>query len=109
MLDLSLFSNRVFASTTVSALLNYVCVFCVLFVLPFLLIQGRGLDARQAGLVLTAQPLVMAAVAPVSGTLSDRIGHRLLATTGMLLLAAGMLLLAALACARDDEGAEGPA
>jgi len=97
MLDLTLFRSRVFSSTTVSALLNYACVYAVLFVVPFLLVQGRGLDTRQAGLVLTAQPLVMAVVAPVSGALSDRIGSRLLASLGMLLLAAGLLLLAALA------------
>jgi len=96
MLDLSLFHNKVFSATTVSALLNYACVYCVLFVLPFLLIQGRGLTAQHAGLVLTAQPVVMAIVAPFSGTMSDRIGSRLPATVGMLLLAAGMFALAIL-------------
>lgn len=97
MLDLSLFESRVFASTTVSALLNYVCVYAVLFVVPFLLIQGRGLDTQQAGLVLTAQPLVMAVAAPASGALSDRIGSRILATLGMLVLTGGLVLLAFLA------------
>lgn len=97
MLDLSLFRSRVFSAATVSALLNYVCVYSILFLLPFLLIQGRGLDTQQAGLVLTAQPLVMAIVAPISGTLSDRIGSRLLSTLGMLILAAGLVLLALLA------------
>ena len=96
MLDLSLFHNKVFSATTVSALLNYACVYCVLFVLPFLLIQGRGLTAQHAGLVLTAQPVVMAIVAPFGGTMSDRIGSRLPATVGMLLLAAGMFALAIL-------------
>jgi EmrB/QacA subfamily drug resistance transporter len=97
MLDLSLFRSRVFSAATVSALLNYVCVYSIIFLLPFLLIQGRGLDTQQAGLVLTAQPLVMAIVAPISGTLSDRIGSRLLSTLGMLILAAGLVLLALLA------------
>ncbi|HEV2852041.1 MAG TPA: MFS transporter [Thermoanaerobaculia bacterium] len=97
MLDLTLFRSRTFSGTTVSALLNYICVYSVLFVLPFLLIQGRGLDTRHAGLVLTAQPIVMAVVAPLSGALSDRIGSRPLATLGMLALAAGLLLLATLA------------
>jgi EmrB/QacA subfamily drug resistance transporter len=97
MLDLSLFRSRVFSAATVSALLNYVCVYSIIFLIPFLLIQGRGLDTQQAGLVLTAQPLVMAVVAPLSGTLSDRIGSRLLATLGMLILAAGLVLLALLA------------
>jgi EmrB/QacA subfamily drug resistance transporter len=97
MLDLTLFRSRTFTGTTVSALLNYICVYSVLFVLPFLLIQGRGLDTRHAGLVLTAQPIVMAIVAPLSGALSDRIGSRPLATLGMLALAAGLLLLARVA------------
>lgn len=96
MLDLSLFRSRPFSAATASALLNYACVYAVLFVLPFLLIQGRGLGTRQAGLVLTAQPIVMAVVAPLSGALSDRVGSRGPATIGMLLLAAGLVCLALL-------------
>lgn len=97
MLDLSLFRSRVFSAATASAVLNYACVYAVLFVLPFLLIQGRGLDTRQAGLVLTAQPVVMAVVAPLSGALSDRIGSRGPATVGMLLLSVGLVCLGLLA------------
>lgn len=93
MLDLSLFRNPLFSSVTLSALLNYSSVFSVLFALPFLLIQGRGLTAQHAGLVLTAQPIVMAAMAPVSGTLSDKIGSRIPATIGMAIITAGILLL----------------
>ena len=93
MLDLSLFRSRLFAAATGRALLNYVCVYSVVFVLPFLLIQQRGLNTQQTGLVLTAQPLVMAIVAPASGALSDRIGSRTLATAGMGVLALGLLLL----------------
>jgi EmrB/QacA subfamily drug resistance transporter len=97
MLDLALFRSRVFSGTTVSALMNYICVYSVLFVIPFLLIGGRGLNTQQAGLVLTAQPIVMAIVAPISGTLSDRIGSRMLTTIGMVVLALGLLLLALVA------------
>lgn len=96
MLDLSLFGSRTFSASAASALLNYSCVYAVTFVLPFLLIQGRGLGTARAGLVLTAQPIVMAVVAPISGTLSDRIGSRGLATAGMVLLATGLVLLALL-------------
>lgn len=97
MLDLSLFRSRVLSAATASALLNYVCTYAVLFVLPFLLIQGRGLDTKQAGLVLTAQPIVMAMVAPLAGSLSDRIGSRILATSGMAVLAIGLVFLGSLA------------
>jgi EmrB/QacA subfamily drug resistance transporter len=94
MLDLSLFQSHVFSASSVSALLNYACVYALLFVLPFLLIQGRGLDAQHAGLVLTAQPVVMAIVAPFSGSISDRAGTRWPAILGMLILLAGLLVVA---------------
>ena len=58
--------------------------------------QGRGLTPSQAGLILTAQPLVMAVVAPLSGALSDRIGSRLPSSLGMAILASGLLLLSRL-------------
>ncbi len=93
MLDLSLFGNRLFSASTLSAVLNYMCLYSVLFLLPFYLIQGRGLNAAQAGLVLTAQPLLMAVSAPLSGTLSDRIGSRLPGTLGMAIQAVGLFTL----------------
>ncbi len=96
MLDLSLFKNTVFSASTLSAVGNYMALYSTLFLLPFYLLQGRSLDPAQAGLLLTAQPLVMAVAAPVSGTLSDRIGSRLPATLGMLILAVGLFLLSRL-------------
>lgn len=96
MLDLSLFNSRVFSLSVLSAIFNYVCVYTILFLMPFYLIQGRGMDPAQAGLLLTAQPIVMAIVAPISGTLSDRIGARLPGMLGMAGLAAGLYLLAQL-------------
>jgi EmrB/QacA subfamily drug resistance transporter len=97
MLDLTLFRSRVLTASTVTALLNYICLYSVLFIVPFLLIQARGLNTQQAGLVMTAQPIVVALVTPFSGTLSDRIGSRVLAVLGMFVLALGLVLLAAVA------------
>lgn len=96
MLDLSLFSNRLFTTSTTSALFNYMALFSILFLMPFYLLQGRGLSPSQAGLILTAQPIVMAIIAPLSGTLSDRVGTRLPAVLGMVILAAGLFLLSRL-------------
>jgi EmrB/QacA subfamily drug resistance transporter len=93
MLDLSLFRNRVFAASTASALLNYCCVYSVIFTIPFLLIQGRHLSPQQTGVLMTAQPIVMAIVAPISGSLSDKIGSRIPATLGMMILTAGLIFL----------------
>ncbi len=96
MLDLTVFHQRLFAAAAACALLNYICVYGVLLLLPFYLIQGRGLHPAQAGLLLTAQPLVMTIAAPLSGMLSDRIGARVPGTLGMAILAAGLFLLAGL-------------
>ena len=93
MLDLSLFRRRLFNMAAISPLLNYICVYGVTFLMPFYLIQGRGLSAAQAGLILTAQPLVLALMAPFSGTLSDHIGSQIPSTLGMLILGVGLFLL----------------
>ncbi|MEA4909059.1 MAG: MFS transporter [Anaerolineaceae bacterium] len=96
MLDLSLFRRPVFSAATASAVLNYMSLYPVGFVMPFYLIQGLGLNSAQAGLLLTAEPAIMAIVAPISGTLSDRIGSRLPATLGMVILAGGLVMLSLL-------------
>lgn len=96
MLDLSLFRERVFSASSASAVLNYICVFSILFLMPFYLLQGKQLDPSTAGLVLTAQPIVMAIVAPISGTLSDKIGVQLPSVFGMGVLGIGLFLLSRL-------------
>lgn len=93
LLDLSLFSNRVFSASTFSSLLNYIAVFSVLLLLPFYLIQGRNFTPSQAGLILTVQPVVMAITAPIAGSISDRIGTQKPSVIGMITLAVGLLLL----------------
>jgi MFS family permease len=97
MLDLSLFTrSRAFSGAVSSAVLNYFCVYSILFLMPFYLIQGLKLSTAQTGLILTAQPIIMAVIAPISGTLSDRIGTRRLAMIGMFFLAVGLYLLSRL-------------
>lgn len=96
MLNLELFSAPLFTMSTLSAVLNYICVYSITFLMPFYLIQGLGQNSAQAGLVLTVQPIVMAIAAPLSGILSDRIGSRIPGMLGMAILSGGLLLLSRL-------------
>ncbi len=96
MLDLRLFRDRVFSASVSSATLNYICVYGLIFLMPFYLQQGRGLSPAEAGSLLTAQPLIMAIVAPFSGSLSDRMPAWVPSTLGMLILAIGAWLLSGL-------------
>jgi EmrB/QacA subfamily drug resistance transporter len=93
MLDLSLFRERAFASPVLSGVLNFVCTSSIVFLLPLYLLLGRGLTPSEAGLILVTQPLVMASITILSGTLSDRIGSRVPATLGMLILSLGLFML----------------
>jgi EmrB/QacA subfamily drug resistance transporter len=92
-LDLVL-KNRLFAAANTAALLNYMALYGIgLLTAIFLeLVQGRS--AALSGWLLLSQPLLMAALSPFSGRLSDRIGSRVLATGGMVAIAGGMVLLA---------------
>jgi EmrB/QacA subfamily drug resistance transporter len=88
--------NRVFAAANSAAFLDYVAVFAVTTLTAVFLEVVQGRSPQQAGLILLAQPVVMAVLSPFTGRLSDRVGSRLPATAGMTLVAAGVLQLALL-------------
>ncbi|HDJ33117.1 MAG TPA: MFS transporter [Bacteroidetes bacterium] len=85
--------NRTFAFSNLAALINYSATFGVGFLLSLYLQYIKNLQPREAGLVLLAQPLIMAVVSPLSGRLSDKLEPRIVATTGMGLSSLGLLLL----------------
>ena len=96
MLDLRLFRERAFATPIASGVLNFICTSSIVFLMPLYLILGRGMAPAEAGLILITQPLVMASIMILSGSLSDRIGRALPATLGMLILSLGLFLLSRL-------------
>jgi len=96
LLDLSLFYKRVFSASVISAVLNYLAVFSILLLMPFYLLQGREFSPSHAGLILTVQPIVMAIIAPISGSISDRIGTRIPTVFGLVILAIGIFMMSGL-------------
>lgn len=83
LMDLQLLKIRMFSAGVVSAMLSFMASFVTVLLLPFYLNDIAGLEPWMMGLVMTAQPLVIFFVAPVSGNLSDRMGSRLLSSAGM--------------------------
>jgi EmrB/QacA subfamily drug resistance transporter len=93
-LNVRLFSqNRVFALSNFSAFINYAATFAISFMLSLYLQYVKGMEAREAGIILIAQPSLMAIVASFSGRLSDKMNPRFLAALGMALSMVGLLIL----------------
>ena len=94
MLDLSLFRNRVFATSTTAVLMNALARGAFTFVLVFYL-QGppRYLDPFTAGLYLIPVSASLATFGPVAGWLSDRYGPTWFSVAGLLVSASGFLWL----------------
>ncbi len=87
------FENKIFASSNLSAFINYAATFAVSFVLSLYLQYAKHLSPKEAGLVLITQPILMALVAIFSGRLSDKINPRWLASSGMAISVIGLFLL----------------
>jgi len=91
MLDLSLFRIRLFTTANISALINYASLFIATFLTPFYLRDVFGESIQTTGLALTVIPLFIGLVAPISGTLSDKIGSRMLSSLGLTINALALL------------------
>ncbi len=99
-LETKLFTrNRLFAFSNLAALINYSATFAIVFLLSLYLQKIQGLSPRNAGLILVAQPVMMATFSPAAGRLSDRIQPRYLATLGMSMCTIGLAAFAFLTTA----------
>jgi EmrB/QacA subfamily drug resistance transporter len=81
--NVRLFKNTAFTFSSLAALINYSATFAVTLLLSYYLQFIKGLEPQAAGLILVAQPIIMAITAPIAGRMSDRFDARLIATTGM--------------------------
>jgi EmrB/QacA subfamily drug resistance transporter len=96
-INLELFrTNRAFALSGLAALINYSATFAVTFLLSLFLQYIKGLSPKEAGLIMMAQPVTMALVAPISGRVSDHIEPGKVASLGMFITSIGLFLLASM-------------
>jgi EmrB/QacA subfamily drug resistance transporter len=93
MIDLSIFRSGLFSLSVLCVLLVFMATFCVNIVQPFYLQDVLGLSPATAGLILLAAPLASGFVAPLSGSLSDRIGPEALTVAGLLFEFAALALM----------------
>ncbi len=93
LLNLSLFQNRIFSANLVASSFNFMAQFILAFIAPFYFENVRMLSTAATGLVYIPMPLAMLVVAPFSGRFSDRHDSRIMAASGMGIMALGLLML----------------
>jgi EmrB/QacA subfamily drug resistance transporter len=92
--ELKLFrNNKLFAFSSLAALINYAATFAITFLLSLYLQFIKGMNPRSAGLILITQPIVMAVLSPLAGKWSDRIEPRIIASGGMAVTVLGLVQL----------------
>ncbi len=92
--DVSLFrNNRVFAFSSIAALINYAATYSISFLLSLFLQISLNLSPQLTGIILATQPVVQAVLSPVTGRISDRVEPAILVSTGMGVTAVGLFLL----------------
>ena len=92
-LDLSLFSIRLFSLPLLSAVTLFITLFTMIFLMPFYLMFPRGFSTAQTGYIMIIPFALLFIVSPISGSISDKIGSKLLCTIGMAIVMSVMLAI----------------
>jgi hypothetical protein len=82
LLDLRLFSNRIFLNASLLGYVSTIALFGAEFLLPIYLQALRGLTALQTGLILLPMALTGGIFVTLSGRIYDRVGPRPLMAVG---------------------------
>src|SRR5919199_1890883 len=93
MLALDMFRNLQFSLSLLMGLLVFIAITGLIFILPFFLELVVKLSTQQVGLLLAVSPVLGGIVAPISGSLSDRFGPRIISLSGLVFMVVGCLLL----------------
>ncbi|WP_111412355.1 DHA2 family efflux MFS transporter permease subunit [Billgrantia lactosivorans] len=96
LLELRLFSVRVFRASVLIACAQAVATFGCLLLIPLWMQQVMGYDALTTGMMFLPAALMAAACSPWAGRLVDRGSARRIVVLGLLVTAAALLGLAAL-------------
>jgi EmrB/QacA subfamily drug resistance transporter len=88
LLQLRVFKDRGFTAAIIAMGSVAMALFGAVFLVPVFMQQVQGFSTVDTGLLLGAQGITAAALMPISGTLTDRIGPRPVVLSGIVMLAA---------------------
>jgi EmrB/QacA subfamily drug resistance transporter len=95
-LNFKFFKDRTFAFSIVAALLQFLAVFSVNFLLIFYLEGITGLSALESSYLIIPFALASATLGPVGGILSDRFGFKKISIIGLVVTIVALVLFSKL-------------
>lgn len=101
LLDFSLFKNKIFLQGNLMGMTAYITQMMVYFLLPFYMEEILTITPAKAGLIMTIPPVTLAIVAPLAGTLSDKLGSTHLVQASFFMLSSAYFILSLLGSAHD--------
>ena len=93
MLDLQLFKNRLLTINLLTGWMTFFAISGLFILVPFYLENVLGATPRQVGLLIAPAPLLLGLTAPISGSISDRIGPRRVLVFGLIILVGAYLMM----------------
>ncbi len=104
MLAADLLRRPLFALSAATAIGAFAAQGLAFVSLPFLLQHGFGFTQVETGFLITPWPVVVAVMAPIAGSLSDRWAPGLLGGIGLAVMAIGLALLATMSAPLSPVG-----
>lgn len=95
-LDLALFRSRLFALSVLSAFVYFVAISGLIFLVPMTAQMALGYSPMTAGLLLVPITALNVVLAPLAGSLSDRVPVRYVSTAGAIIVAFGLFIISRL-------------
>ncbi len=96
MIDLRLFTNRLFSINLVTGFLTFMASAGTTILMPYYLQNVMGYTPQKTGLLMAVVPIALGIISPISGSLSDRFGTRPLTVIGLAFMLLGYILVSTL-------------
>ncbi|TFG30110.1 MFS transporter [Candidatus Thorarchaeota archaeon] len=93
-ITIEVLTDKKISASIFSALLAYMAMVPVSFLLPFYLQAALGFNQAMTGIFLTVQPIMISITGPIAGFASERIRAKIQTVAGLLCELTGLIILA---------------
>ncbi|MBE0525883.1 MAG: MFS transporter [Candidatus Thorarchaeota archaeon] len=87
-------TDKKISASIFSALLSYMAMVPISFLLPFYLQAALGFDQTTTGFFLVVHPIVISITGPIAGFVSEKLNAKIQTTAGLLVQLTGLVILA---------------